>query len=210
MTLRHGSGGRRNTLRLSGSVWGLPHAAGRSGGTARPTIEVDVNIRVGKANRDHFSVLRTLELASFETLRAAGAVIGEATASSDEELQQYLNADLLFAAFDEQAMPVGYGGGYTEESWLHIAELDVHPNFQRKGIGRQIANALLNEGRARNLKGATLTTDRFAPFNATFYISLGFRPIPNDALPERLRAALRTEKEKGLDPRRRVAMMLMF
>ncbi|WP_244563912.1 GNAT family N-acetyltransferase [Ensifer aridi] len=169
-----------------------------------------MTIRIGKASRDHFSALRKIEWASFETLRAAGAVAGEATASSHDELLQYLNAGFLFAAFDSQEIPVGYGGGHVTEGWLHIDEVDVHPNWQRKGIGRQIMAALLDAGRSTKLIGASLTTDRFAPFNAPFYTSLGFQAVEGDACPERLRAILAKEEAKGLDPRRRVAMTLVF
>jgi GNAT superfamily N-acetyltransferase len=169
-----------------------------------------VNIRIEQASRNEFSALRTIELASFETLRAAGAVTGDAAASSDEELQHFLHSGFLLAAFDEGGVPVGYGGGYVADGWLHISEVDVHPNLQRKGIGRQLLEALLEDGRARKLKGATLTTDRFAPFNAPFYASLGFQAIEGDACPARLRAILDKEKEKGLDPLRRVTMILGF
>jgi GNAT superfamily N-acetyltransferase len=151
-----------------------------------------------------------IELASFETLRATGAVAGEATASSDDKLQQYLNTGFLFAAFDSQEIPVGYGGGYVTEGWLHSGEVDVHPSWQRKGIGRQIMGALLAEGRPGKLIGASLTTDRFAPFNAPFYTSLGFQAVEGDACPEGLSAILAAEEAKGLDPRRRVAMTLVF
>lgn len=169
-----------------------------------------MNIRIGQAGRNHFPALRAIELASFETLRAADAVTGGADASSNEELQKYLSSSLLFAAFDEKDIPVGYGGGYVVENSLHIGEVDVHPTWQRKGIGRKIMSALLEEGRARKLKGSTLTTDRFAPFNAPFYSSLGFRMFEGDECPERLRLILAAEQAKGLDPRRRVAMQIVF
>jgi GNAT superfamily N-acetyltransferase len=169
-----------------------------------------VNIRIEQVSRNEFSALRTIELASFETLRVLGAVTGDAAASSDEELQYYLDSGFLLAAFDEGGVAVGYGGGYVADGWLHISEVDVHPNLQRKGIGRQLLEALLEGGRARKLKGATLTTDRFAPFNAPFYTSLGFQAIEGEACPPRLRAILDKEKEKGLDPLRRVAMVLDF
>jgi GNAT superfamily N-acetyltransferase len=169
-----------------------------------------VNIRIKQVGRDKFSTLRAIELASFETLRAAGAVTGEAAASSDKELQHYLDSGFLLAAFDAGGVPVGYGGGYLTDGWLHIGEVDVHPNWQRKGIGRQLLEALLEGGRARKLKGATLTTDRFAPFNAPFYTSLGFQAIEGEACPPRLKAILDKEKGKGFDPLRRVAMMLDF
>jgi GNAT superfamily N-acetyltransferase len=169
-----------------------------------------MTISIRRANWDHFPALRAIELASFETLRAAGAVTGEAAASDDDELRQYLDARLLYAAFDQDAGLVGYSGGYVVEGWLHIGEVDVHPDWQRKGIGRRLMEALLDDGRVRKLEGATLTTDRFAPFNAPFYGSLGFQAVEGDACPGRLRAILDSEREKGLDPLRRVAMMLVF
>ncbi|WP_208451284.1 GNAT family N-acetyltransferase [Burkholderia gladioli] len=169
-----------------------------------------MSIRIGQANKDHFPALRAIELASFETLRSAGAVTGEAAASGDEELQQYLSDGLLFAAFDERGFPVGCGGAYVAENSLHIGEVDVHPAWQKKGIGRKIVKALLEEGRARKLVGSTLTTDRFAPFNAPFYSSIGFKMVEGDECPERLRLILAAEQAKGLDPQRRIAMRLIF
>ncbi|MGV1823220.1 GNAT family N-acetyltransferase [Agrobacterium vitis] len=167
-------------------------------------------IHIGPATTRHFCNLRNVELGSFETLRAAGAVTGDPAASTDEELQVYLDAGLLLAAFDGTESPVGYAGGYISEGWLHIGEVDVHPEWQRQGIGRRLINALLNEGRRRHLMGSTLTTDRFAPFNAPFYSSLGFQAIEADACPVRIKDILSAEVAKGLNPLRRVAMMLVF
>lgn len=62
-----------------------------------------------------------------------------------------------------------------------FGEVDVHPNWRRKGVGRQLMEALLNDARARKLNGATLTTDRFAPFNAVFYASSGFHAVEGEA-----------------------------
>jgi GNAT superfamily N-acetyltransferase len=162
------------------------------------------------ATKDDFDALRTIELASFETLRAVGAVSGEATASSDDELQHYLDHALLYAACDENDAAIGYAGAYVAEDCLHIGETDVHPHWQRKGLGRMLMQTLLAEGRARKLDHATLTTDRLAPFNAPFYTSLGFQLLEKADCPPRLQAILDEEAEKGLDPVRRVGMVLVF
>ncbi|CAG9168009.1 GNAT family N-acetyltransferase [Cupriavidus respiraculi] len=169
-----------------------------------------MNVRIEPATAEHFPALQAIELAAFDTLRAAGAVSGEASASSDEELQRYLDAGFLLAAYDAGGEPVGFGGGYVAEQWLHIGEVDVHPDWQRRGIGRRLMEALLDIGRARSLKGATLTTDRHAPFNAPFYATLGFDPVEPDACPARLKTILSAEEQKGLEPLRRVAMMCVF
>lgn len=86
----------------------------------------------------------------------------------------------------------------------------MHPDWQRKGIGRRLMAALLQGGRGRRLFGATLTTDRFAPFNAPFYASLGFHIAEADACPPRLAKILESEHRNGLDPLRRIAMVIRF
>jgi hypothetical protein len=69
---------------------------------------------------------------------------------------------------------------------------------------------LLDEDRAKKLQGATLTTDRLAPFNAPFYATFGFKLLEEEAGSPRLRRILEAEIEKGFDPCRRVAMALSF
>lgn len=157
-----------------------------------------------------FDALRAIELAAFETLRAAGAVSGSASASTNQQLQQYLDHGLLDVACDQSGEPFGFCGGYIAESFLHIGEMDVHPAWQRQGVGRRLLAAALKEARARRADGATLTTDRLVPFNAPFYASLGFRPLADDELPAKLREILDAEANMGLDPDRRIAMMLRF
>lgn len=168
------------------------------------------NIFIRPATQGDFAALRDLELAAFETLRAAGAIRGDPTATSDERLQEYLEQGLLFAAYDCDRLARGWSGGYEVRGWLHVAEMDLHPDWQRKGIGRILINTLVEEARTRGLNGATLTTDRLAVFNAPFYQSIGFRfADPHDA-PPHLHATLEAEAAAGLDLTRRVAMVLSF
>ncbi|NEV79894.1 GNAT family N-acetyltransferase [Rhodopseudomonas sp. BR0C11] len=157
-----------------------------------------------------FDALRAIELAAFETLRAAGAISGVPSASSDQQLQRYLDHGLLEVACDHGGDPIGFCGGYIAERLLHIGEMDVHPNSQQQGVGRALLTASLDKARAQRLDGATLTTDRLAPFNAPFYAGIGFRALADGELPARLREILDEEAKIGLDPARRVAMMLRF
>ncbi|UYO53661.1 GNAT family N-acetyltransferase [Rhodopseudomonas palustris] len=162
------------------------------------------------ATTTDFDALRANELAAFETLRAAGAVGGFPSASSDQQLQRYLDDGFLDVACDPSGDAIGFCGGYIAEHLLHIGEMDVHPARQRHGVGRALLTAALDKARAQKLDGATLTTDRFAPFNAPFYATMGFRALAGDELPARLREILTEEAKIGLDPARRVAMMLRF
>ncbi|MGY5956827.1 GNAT family N-acetyltransferase [Kosakonia sp. BK9b] len=157
-----------------------------------------------------FMALQAVERAAFATLKAAGAVAGQPVASSSGDLLRYQQAGLLFAAFDNTGTPRGFAGGYIAQGWLHIAEMDVHPDWQRQGIGRQLLETLLHAGREKRCYGATLTTDRLAAFNAPFYASLGFMPVSKSVRPGHLDAILAAEITGGLDPARRVAMVSRY
>lgn len=134
-----------------------------------------MDITISAAQPHHYSSLRAIELAAFETLREAGAVTGQAVANSLKEFHDFSRDGLLLAAFTPDSIPVGFIAGNIEDIWQHIAEIDVHPHWQRNGIGRLLMQALLSSGQQHGLAGATLTTDNIAAFNAKFYASLGLR-----------------------------------
>jgi GNAT superfamily N-acetyltransferase len=169
-----------------------------------------MKVTIEAALPEHFEVLREIESQAHKTLRIAGAATGDAEASDDAAFRRYLDAGLLLVAIDENGEPVGFAGGYVVNGWLHLAEADVHPRCQRLGIGRRLIEGLLLLGRERQLVGATLTTDRHASFNAPFYASTGFRIVEGDECPSRVSEILASEKERGFDPARRVAMLLEF
>ncbi|MDQ0423392.1 GNAT superfamily N-acetyltransferase [Peteryoungia aggregata LMG 23059] len=155
-----------------------------------------------------FEAIRNVELAAFETLRAAGAVSGPAEASSDEELKLYFDNGLLFVATDVSGAVIGYCGGYVADDCVHVGEMDVHPDWQRRGLGRRLLSTVIDEAKLRNLERLTLTTDRFAPFNAPFYETMGLAIVERSQLSPRLHAILEAEIRKGLGPERRVAMTM--
>ncbi|NEW87941.1 GNAT family N-acetyltransferase [Rhodopseudomonas sp. WA056] len=162
------------------------------------------------ARSDDFDSIQKVEIASFATLQKAGAIDGTPSSSTTAQLQDYLDHALLYVACGPTGATVGFCGGYVAGRFLHVGEMDVLPGFQRRGLGRRLLTTLLDEARARMLDGATLTTDRFAPFNAPFYATFGFRVLEGDHLPERLRKILDAEIESGLDRTRRVGMALRF
>jgi ribosomal protein S18 acetylase RimI-like enzyme len=87
---------------------------------------------------------------------------------------------------------------------LHIIELDVHPEFARRGIGAALIDHACGEARRRGLARVTLTTFADVPWNAPYYQRLGFRVLEKDALSATLRDTLAREAGNGLT--NRVAM----
>ena len=127
------------------------------------------------------------------------------------DLEQSLGNDLLWVGVAGTTdLPVGFLAAELLDDNLYIAEIDVAPDWQRRGIGRRLMTIAIDDARQRKLPGVTLTTDRFVAFNAPFYATIGFTEIgEQDAVPE-LRATLDREIANGMQADRRVAMILRF
>jgi GNAT superfamily N-acetyltransferase len=82
---------------------------------------------------------------------------------------------------------------------LHLLELAVHLEHQRKGIGRRLVEAVTSAARERGCTAVTLTTFRGVSFNAPFYGRLGFQML--ETPPPHLAAVLADEAARGLTDR---------
>lgn len=116
----------------------------------------------------------------------------------------------LFAAWTTYSVPVGVAAGKMEDGWLHVAEIEVHPSWQRHGIGREVMQALLRAGQQRGLAGATLTTDSIPAFDARFYASLVFNIVEGHSRPPPLVNLNAEGIAKGFNPALRAVMWLTF
>ena len=56
----------------------------------------------------------------------------------------------------------------------HLEQLSVHPDHGRRGIGRQLVHAALDESVRRGNQRITLRTYAEVPWNAPFYATCGF------------------------------------
>lgn len=90
---------------------------------------------------------------------------------------------------------------------LHIWEMDVHPRFQKRGIGAGLVRGAQIDARNSGFRALTLTTFRDLAWNAPFYERLGFEEVTAlDAHP-RLAGELANEAADGLPIERRCAMI---
>lgn len=169
-----------------------------------------MEITISAARPEHFTLLRSIELAAFETLRETGAASGPAIANSLEDFLNFSCNGILLAAFTPNSTPVGFIACEIFDEWIHVAEMDVHPQWQRKGIGKLLIQTLLSTAQQRDLAGATLTTDILAAFNAKFYATLGFEIIEDYSCLPYILSKKTKDAEIGLDSTRRVAMLLKF
>lgn len=109
---------------------------------------------------------------------------------------------------DSDDRPVAFLSASREADALHIWEIGVRRDLQRRGLGRRLCVHAIETARHWGLAAITLTTFRDVPWNAPFYARLGFKTLEGSAMDARLAALLETEAEHGLPTHLRCAMRL--
>jgi len=150
--------------------------------------------------------LPAIELAAARLLegQAPQSVLREVTSTQDFRRAQRLGH--LWVALGAD-VPVGFAHvTILEPNAAHLAELDVHPDHGRRGVGTRLVRAVCRWAGEQGYAAVTLTTFRDVPWNMPFYSRLGFEEIPASARTPALQAVLDREAEHGFDRARRVAM----
>ncbi len=65
----------------------------------------------------------------------------------------------------------------------HLAEMAVHPDVQRRGVGTAMLLDVVARASAAGAGAVTLTTFRDVPFNGPFYARHGFEPVDESLHP---------------------------
>ncbi|MBZ6379885.1 hypothetical protein B5C34_13730 [Pacificimonas flava] len=110
---------------------------------------------------------------------------------------------LLWVAVDEEDRPVGHLTAAKGQRGMLIAQIDVLPDHQRKGLARELIAEAEAEASHRGLPYIWLRTFRDIPWNAPFYARLGYEVV-EDAVDES--EVVDQERSAGLDPATRVTM----
>jgi GNAT superfamily N-acetyltransferase len=121
-------------------------------------------------------------------------------------LQEGLSQQLLWVTLSATEVPVGFALLERDGDFLHLEELDVHPDHGRRGIGSALVNKVCEWGREQGFKRMTLTTFHHIPWNRPFYEKLNFRVVPEHLLSAELKDRMEREAGKGMEPGLRVAM----
>lgn len=90
---------------------------------------------------------------------------------------------------------------------LHIWQMDVTPQFQRRGIGAGLVRAAQIDARNTGFRALTLTTFRDVAWNGEFYARMGFKEVTAIDAHPRLACELAKEADEGLPADRRCAMV---
>ena len=66
------------------------------------------------------------------------------------------------------------------ESHAHLAQISVHPDHGRRGVGRALLEAAAERAALKGHGSLTLTTYADLPWNGPFYARHGFVEVPAD------------------------------
>ena len=121
------------------------------------------------------------------------------TVSSEAFETARLENRLWIAAVNDEA--VGFALFATMDGLAILAELDVLPEYGRKGIGGALLARVIEHAREAGFAELYLTTFSDIPWNAPFYAKRGFIVADEDTLPAPLRDILAEERGRGLPNR---------
>lgn len=122
------------------------------------------------------------------------------------QLQAAHDDGRLWIAADDHDRPVGFALVILIEDQPHLDELSVHPDHGRRGLGRQLVDAVQSWTERTGYTRLTLSTFSTVPWNGPFYARMGFVAMNPGNLDPALSDLRLREKARGLPIEDRVIM----
>lgn len=116
-------------------------------------------------------------------------------------LREAMEQSRLWVALHERENPVGYAVLQIVDNGALLAQMDVHPDHGRKGLGTALVKRVIEESRAKGVLDLYLTTFANIRWNAPFYAKCGFVELPASEQPEFIKTILQEEQKHGLKDR---------
>ena len=160
------------------------------------------------AKKNDAMALPDIERSSGEAFRQLPDLrwIADDTVTSQERHETFIRQGTAWIAHDDEKNTTGFLTAEIHQNVLHIWQMSVRSDQQRKGIGRDLIRAAELWARSKLLTALTLTTFRDVPWNAPFYRSCGFELVNPIGYPMLLET-LEAEREAGLPMEQRCAMI---
>jgi GNAT superfamily N-acetyltransferase len=100
------------------------------------------------------------------------------------EMRRDFKEYLILKALSGSAIIGSVRGQLTEDGSCYVARFMVHPDFQKRGIGTRLMNAL--EAEFPRVKRFILGTGHKSESNLRLYEKLGFKPYENEPLNDKV------------------------
>lgn len=167
------------------------------------------NISIRPARRAHLDDIPRIELAA--TAQFSEADLPQSIryrVTPAEDLREALDNQSLWVAVGPGGQIVGFAMANSVDGDAYLDELDVLPDFGRRGIGSRLVTTVVDWARSAGFSRLSLITFRHVPWNAPFYTKLGFAILePQEHGPE-IAGLIEDERRAGIDTRNRVAMRM--
>lgn len=132
--------------------------------------------------------------------------IADDTVTSRERHVNLIDLGAAWVAQDTTGTITGFLTAEVCEDVLHVWQMSVAFDQQKRGIGRDLISAAEQWAKTHHLTALTLTTFRNVSLNAPFYASFGFEYVDPNEHPMLL-ATLEAERQAGLPIGQRCAML---
>ncbi|MBT8227497.1 MAG: GNAT family N-acetyltransferase [Dactylosporangium sp.] len=164
-------------------------------------------MRIRVPDRRELPVLQDIERAAGRWFRDIDMPeIAEDDPPSVDKLASYQLAGRAWVVADPADAPIGYLIADVVDGNLHVAQLSVHPDHARRGLGRRLLDHLVDQAALGGIPALTLTTFAHVPWNAPYYLRCGFRVLADRELTAGLREIRQREIAHGMDRWPRVCM----
>ncbi|MEU5387325.1 GNAT family N-acetyltransferase [Kitasatospora cineracea] len=150
--------------------------------------------------------LPALQLAAGQAFHTAGmGAVADQPPPSAVEFAPHQRTGRLWVAADGDHL-AGFVLARILDGCAHVEQVSVHPSYAGRRLGARLIDRVEEWAAERRMPALTLSTFRSVPWNAPYYLRLGFREVPLADLTPALRELLAEEAAFGLDPADRVCM----
>jgi GNAT superfamily N-acetyltransferase len=132
-------------------------------------------------------------------------LVNDRPLSLDFVIQQF-RSEQVWVAVNERDIIMGYAIVEDVDRAAYLRQIDVAPDFGRRGIGRKLVEYVCVWAKDRNYQRILLSTFLDIEWNAPFYAKLGFQVLAEDELTVSFQQIRCKEAAAGLPIDRRAIM----
>ena len=156
--------------------------------------------RIRPGRQEDACVLGGVERAAASRFGDIGLTrIAQGRPTDPAEYRALIGAGRLWVAEAEQGAAVALAIAGRVDGAGYLAEVSVHPDHGRRGLGRRLIETVESWARAQGFGRLFLTTFRDVAWNRPYYEGLGFSLVEENEAGAELRAIRAAEKERGID-----------
>lgn len=161
---------------------------------------------IRRARLNELSRLGHIEESAAKLFDGTGLIYDSLDTFPTGPLKELVDKGLVWVACLNDDVPIGAVIVTAHGETAHIEELNVLPEFGRRGIGAALLEHVCEWAKQSGSRTATLSTFRDIPWNQPFYRKHGFEEIPYDELNAQQLSMREIEISKGLPIEKRVIM----